>query len=36
MNLKLPTIKIGKVILREISEADYIDYYIIGSDAETT
>lgn len=32
----LPTVKIGKIVLRQICEADYLDYFEIGADYETT
>lgn len=31
----LPVVKIGRIILREICEYDYLDYYEIGRDLET-
>ena len=34
MNLKLPKIKLGKITLREIEEADYLDLFYIGSKME--
>lgn len=35
MNMSLPTIKLGNLILREIIPDDYYDYYLIGKDIET-
>lgn len=32
----LPVLSLGKIVLREICEADYLDYYEIGKDYETT
>lgn len=32
----LPEVKIGKILLRDIVEADYLDYFEIGYDFETT
>ncbi len=32
----LPVVKIGKIVLREICLEDYLDYFEIGSDYETT
>lgn len=36
MKTILPTIKLGNITLREICEADYLDYFEIGRDIETT
>ncbi|MBQ9124535.1 MAG: GNAT family N-acetyltransferase [Acholeplasmatales bacterium] len=36
MKINLPNIKLGSINLREINEADYMDYYLIGKDAITT
>lgn len=36
MRITLPTIKLGNITLREICEADYLDYFEIGRDFETT
>jgi len=32
----LPEVKLGRITLRDICEADYLDYYAIGCDFETT
>ena len=32
----LPNVYLGKIVLREINEYDYLDYYEIGKDKETT
>ena len=32
----LPVVHIGKIVLREVNEYDYLDYFEIGKDFETT
>lgn len=36
MKIDLPIIRLGSIYLREINEADYMDYYLIGRDSKTT
>lgn len=36
MRTNLPTINLGRIVLREINEFDYLDYYDIGRDEITT
>ena len=35
MKTEVPVVNLGRFELRDICEADYLDYFIIGSDAET-